>query len=168
MDDFRNLDAQQSSFGLLRVAADFADIRLINEDSLDAYHKQIEAVLSGRKLRGFAGITLDTKPRHPASHNQLYECLAVLNDAPRPLTCEEIQARSKARGHEIRQNNANKVLRRALGLVKRWEMPGSNLRYEILNPGRAYLRLMEKSGLISHSPKKKQINSTQKKRSKAA
>src|SRR5207302_3606274 len=105
----------------LRVAADFADIRLLNEDSLDAYHKQIDAVLSGRRLKGFAGITMDTRPRHAASHNQLYECLAVLSEAGRPLTCDEIQARSKVRGHEIRYNNANKVLRRALGLVKRWE-----------------------------------------------
>jgi inosine/xanthosine triphosphate pyrophosphatase family protein/dephospho-CoA kinase len=168
LDEFRELDEQQSTFGLLRVAEDFADVRLVNEDSLDAYHKQIDAVLSGRKLKGVAGITLDTKPRHPASHNQLYECLAVLNEAGRPLTCDEIQIRSKVRGHEIRYNNANKVLRRAVGLVKRWEMPGANLRYEILSSGRAYLQLMEKKGLVAKAPKKKRAISSTKKESKAA
>ncbi len=98
--------------------------------------------LKRRRLKGIAGITTDIRPRHPAEHNQLNECLAVLSEAARPLTCDEIQERSRDRGHEIRYNNANEVLKRALGLVKRWEMKGSKLRYEVLNPGRAYLRLM--------------------------
>jgi len=154
LQEFRELDAQQSSFGLLRVAEDFADIRLVNEDSLETYDKQIDAILSGRKLKGIAGIATDTRPRHSPAHNQLYECLAVLSEAGRPLTCDEIQERSKAHGHEIRHNNANKVLRSALGLVKRWEMAGSNVRYEILNSGRAYLRLMREKD-SSPEPKKK-------------
>jgi hypothetical protein len=154
LEEFQKLDAQQSSFGLLRVAEDFADIRLVNEDSLASYDYQIEAILSGRKLKAIAGITTDTRPRHPAEHNQLYECLAVLSEAARPLTCDEIQEKSRDRGHEIRYNNANKVLRRALGLVKRWEMKGSKLRYEILNPGRAYLRLMnETTSRVLGSPR---------------
>jgi inosine/xanthosine triphosphate pyrophosphatase family protein/dephospho-CoA kinase len=159
LQEFRELDAQQSSFGLLRVAEDFADIRLINEDSLETYDKQIDAILSGRKLKGIAGIATDTRPRHSAAHNQLYECLAVLSEATRPLTCDEIQERSKARGHEIRYNNANKVLRRAPGLVKRWKMPGSNLRYEILNSGRAYLRLMRE---VDSTPEPKRRSPTRK------
>jgi len=142
--EFRYLDAQQASFGLLRVAEEFADIRLLNEDSLASYNKQVDAVLGGRKLKGISGITTDTRPRHVADHNQLYECLMVLTDANRPLTCAEIQKRSIERGHEIRANNANKVLKRALGLVKRWEMKGTPLRYEILNPGRAYIRFVNR------------------------
>jgi inosine/xanthosine triphosphate pyrophosphatase family protein/dephospho-CoA kinase len=141
--EFRKLDSQQSKFGLLRVAKEFADIRIINEGDIKNYNKQIDAVITGDRINTFPGITTNIQPRYKAEQNQLYECLFVLGEAGRPLTCDEIQERTSARKHEIRHNNANKVLKRVPELAKRWEQEGSRVRYEILNPGRAYIRLMK-------------------------
>lgn len=158
---FRELDTMQSSFGLLRVAEAFADIRILNEDTLEKFGQQVEAVLNIRRLRAIAGVVTNVKPLHAAEHSQLYHCLVVLNESKRPLTCDEIQERTKRHGHEIRYNNANKVLRKALGLVKRWEIPGAKIRYEIVNSGRAYLRLIEElssSNGISGPKRKKRAS----------
>ena len=141
-DDFREHDIQQWSFGLLRVAEDFADIRIANEGTKDEYYARIDALISGRELEGLPGISTKVQPRHTTDENQLFRCLIALNDAGRPLSCDEIQEITGASGNPVRHNNANKVLKRVPELGRRLELGGTRVRYEITNAGRAYLRFL--------------------------
>lgn len=142
LEEFRKLDKQQWSFGLLRVAEEFADMRVVNEASLEEYHQRIDTILSGRSGESAQGVSTKIHPRHAAMENQLYRCLDVLENAGRPLTCDEIEALTRKSGKAIRHNNANKVLKRVPELARRLELEGTRVRYEILNPGRAYIRLV--------------------------
>jgi adenylate kinase family enzyme len=143
LEEFRKLDKQQRSFGLLRVAEEFANVRIVNEGSLDDYHRGIDAILGGCAEESVQGVSTRVHPRHRAEENQLYRCLEVLESAGRPLTCDEIEAMTRSAGKAVRHNNANKVLKRAPELARRLELKGTRVRYEIQNPGRAYIRLMK-------------------------
>lgn len=142
MQDFRVLDERHWSFGLLRVAEEFADIRILNEGPLGEFQKQVDAVVANPETPCFPGISVNIKPRHGENENQLYRCLTALQLAGHPLTCEEIEEITRRSGKPILHNNANKVLKKVPELVKRLEIEGSRLRYEILAPGRAYTRLL--------------------------
>lgn len=142
LEQFRTHDAQQWSLGLLRVAEDFADIRITNEGTKDEFYMRIDALLRGRELVGIAGISTRVQPRHAIDENQLFRCLASLDDAGRPLSCDEIQENTGGSGSPVRHNNANKVLKRVPELARRLELEGTRVRYEITNAGRAYLRYM--------------------------
>ena len=135
-------DVQQWSLGLLRVAEDFADIRITNEGTKDEFYMRIDALLRGREIVGIAGISTRVQPRHAIDENQLFRCLASLDDAGRPLSCDEIQENTGDSGSPVRHNNANKVLKRVPELARRLELEGTRVRYEITNAGRAYLRYM--------------------------
>ena len=124
------------------MAEEFADMRVVNEASLEEYHQRIDTILSGRSGESAQGVSTKIHPRHPAMENQLYRCLDVLENAGRPLTCDEIEALTRKSGKAIRHNNANKVLKRVPELARRLELEGTRVRYEILNPGRAYIRLV--------------------------
>ncbi len=141
--DFRKLDGDQRTFGLLRVAEGFADIRIWNEGQLKDYNRQVDAVLAGRGLQEVPGIATDLTPRHRDERNRLHRCLVALEQAGRPLTCQEISSATRPTGKLILHNNVNKVLKRVPELVRRLEADGTNLRYAILQSGRAYLRVAE-------------------------
>jgi len=141
-EDFRAHDVQQWSLGLLRVAEDFADIRIINEGTMDEYYARVDAVIRGKDLDRVGGISTKLQPRHAADENQLFRCLVALNDAGTPLSCDEIQEITGVSGNAVRHNNANKVLKRVPELARRMELEGTRVRYEITNAGRAYLRYM--------------------------
>jgi inosine/xanthosine triphosphate pyrophosphatase family protein/dephospho-CoA kinase len=143
LEEFRKLDQQQWYFGLLRVAEEFADIKITNEGSLEEYHRSIEAIVSPAAESPSHGVSTDIHPRHNVDENQLYRCLAALENSGRPLTCDEIEERTREAGNAVRHNNANKVLKRVPELARRLELEGTRVRYEILNPGRAYVRLMK-------------------------
>ncbi|MEX0729012.1 MAG: non-canonical purine NTP pyrophosphatase [Planctomycetaceae bacterium] len=140
--EFKAHDVKQWSFGLLRVAEDFADIRVTNERSIQDYWQQIEFLLSMETGKPFPGVSWRVNPRHGIADNQLYRCLAVINDAGRSLSCDEIQELTRITGATIRHNNANKVLKRVPELAKRYDVENERIRYEITNAGRAYVRYM--------------------------
>src|SRR5262249_5496421 len=83
------------------------------------------------------------RPRHALDRNQLYRSLAILAQANRPLTTEEIAIQTQKAGLPIRHNNINKVLKGVPELARRLELPQNRLRYEVTNAGRAYVRLAE-------------------------
>lgn len=139
---FRAHDLQQWSLGLLRVAEDFADIKIVNEGTKEEYFGRIDAILHGKDLSGVSGISTRVQPRHIADENQLFRCLVALSDAGRPLSCDEIQEMTQLSGNAVRHNNANKVLKRVPELARRLELERTRVRYEITNAGRAYLRYM--------------------------
>ncbi len=143
LEDFRELDRQQWSFGLLRVAEDFADVRITNEGLKEEYYRQIDAVLSAAGVESALGISTKIHPRHKTTENQLYRSLRALSNAARPLSCDEIQLLTSASGNAVRHNNANKVLKRVPELARRLELPGTRVRYEITSAGRAYIRYMD-------------------------
>lgn len=143
LEAFRHNDEQQWQFGLLRIAEDFADVRILNEGGLEEYWAQVDAVVSRHRDQLPPGVSLSVRPRHALEQNQLYRTLAVLAHANRPLTTEEIAIETRAGGQPIRHNNVNKVLRRVPELARRLELPHNRLRYEITNAGRAYIRLAE-------------------------
>jgi len=140
--EFAERDRAQWSLGLLRVAADFADVRIENEGTLENYHDQIRAVLEGLR-HAVPGIAENIQPRHGPEASQLFRCLRHLAAANRPLSTDEIEERTLAEGSRIRHNNANKVLRQVPELARRFEAPGERVRYEVTAAGRAYIRLME-------------------------
>ena len=142
MQNFRALDKDQWRFGLLRVAEDFADIRVVNEGTLEEYWQQIDYLLTADEKTPFHGVSRRVNPRHGLSDNQLYRCLYVLQWAGRPLSCDEIQKETAKSGQAILHNNANKVLKRVPELAKRYESPEQRIRYDITNAGRAYIRYM--------------------------
>jgi inosine/xanthosine triphosphate pyrophosphatase family protein/dephospho-CoA kinase len=143
LEEFRKIDQEQWSFGLLRVAEEFADIKVINEGNLDEYYRKIDAIVGGTQEESVHGIARNLRPKHDAEENQLYRCLVALESSGRPLTCDEIETKTAETGQPIRHNNANKVLKRVPELARRLELEGTRVRYEILNPGRAYIRLMK-------------------------
>lgn len=149
--EFIALDEQQGMLGLLLRAGDFADIRIRNEASLEDYSKQIDAIVTGIGKKDVAGLTTELLPRAEQDRSQLYRCLIALDEAGRPLTCDEIEAATGRHGRPIRFNNVNKVLKVAAELVQRYELDNAKLRYEIKNPGRAYVRLMRKRLTASKS-----------------
>lgn len=143
IEEFRKLDEQQWSFGLLRVAEEFADIRVVNEDSLEEYGERVERIISGSSTQTGHGISTKVHPKHDSDENQLFRCLTALETAGRPLTCDEIETETRRMSKVVRHNNANKVLKRVPELARRLEFEGTRVRYEILNPGRSYVRLMK-------------------------
>jgi hypothetical protein len=143
LEEFRKLDQEQWSFGLLRVAEEFADVRVVNEESLEEYYRKIGSIIAGAARQLTHGVSRTVHPKHDADENQLYRCLAALESAGRPLTCDEIEEQTQRFGKTILHNNANKVLKRVPELARRLELEGTRVRYEILNPGRAYVRLMK-------------------------
>jgi inosine/xanthosine triphosphate pyrophosphatase family protein/dephospho-CoA kinase len=142
LDQFREIDRQQWLFGLLRVAEDFADLRITNEGSMEQYDMQIDGVLTG--TYGVVGITIPGTPEKRLEVNQLLRCLQALDHAGRPMSTDEIEKETDVGGTRIRHNNANKVLKRVPELARRLTLDGTRVRYELLNSGRAYLRYMQK------------------------
>lgn len=140
--DFRHIDNQQMHFGLLRVAEDFADLRLVNEGTIEQFHMQIDAILSA--TYGVSGVTSHAAPPEKLIVNQLLRCLNALDYAGRPMSTDEIEQETAKTGSRIRHNNANKVLKRVPEFVHRLEIDGVRVRYELLNSGRAYLRYMQR------------------------
>lgn len=147
IDEFRKLDEQQASFGLLRVVDHVATTRITNEGSMTDFNTQIDALMTGAPIDSVGGITQPDAPGEAAERTQLFRCLRVLDRAGRPLACDEIEEITARTQNRIRHNNANKVLKRVPELARRLETEGMRVRYEILNPGRAYLRYMSKTGV---------------------
>jgi inosine/xanthosine triphosphate pyrophosphatase family protein/dephospho-CoA kinase len=144
LEEFRALDSDQARFGLLSVAAHLPDVRLMNEGSLSSYLGRVDFVIAQADVASVPGVAMQPRRAEALERSQLRRCLAVLADAGRPLSTDEIESASIAKHRRIRHNNANKVLKRYPGLAKRLEGGASRLRYEILAPGIAYLRYIEK------------------------
>lgn len=142
--EFREIDSEQGSFGLVRIAQDFADVRIVNEGSLEDFFAAIDALIVKPDLKNTAGVSDNVQPRVSSEDNQLFRCLVALSAAARPLSCDEIQNRTELEGHGVRHNNANKVLKRVPELARRLEIEGTRVRYDITNAGRAYLRYLER------------------------
>lgn len=143
IDDFNSLDERQWAFGLLRVAEDFADIKITNEGKMEEYLLQIDSVLSGKLIKDIPGVATDVSPRHETDHDQLYKALVALRQAGKSLDCGEIERITRDAGVAVRHNNANKVLKRVPELATRLETKGIRIRYEITDSGKAYLRFIE-------------------------
>lgn len=75
LEQFRAHDVKQWSLGLLRVAEDFADVRIVNEGTKDEFYMRIDALLGERELVGISGISTRVQPRHDTDENQLFRCL---------------------------------------------------------------------------------------------
>jgi inosine/xanthosine triphosphate pyrophosphatase family protein/dephospho-CoA kinase len=141
-DAFIGHDQQQASFGLLNVAQDFADIRIVNEGSIQEYWEQIDSVISGDSRPSVGGVSYNVRPRYEPYDSQLARCLRALSLAGRPLDCNEIEQSVRQEGKEIRSNNANQILKALPELAKRLELRGRKVRYEITKAGETYLRLV--------------------------
>jgi hypothetical protein len=133
--EFREHDRAQWGFGLLPVAEELCDIRLMNEASLETYFNTGEAILQSIERDG------KSPDRHEQS--QRFRCLHLLRDKRLALSNVEIAEHLRRTGVDIRANNVNKVLRSLSELVRRVESPGSPVRYQILTSGAAYVSYME-------------------------
>ena len=150
-EEFQRNDARQRSLGLLRVAEDFADVRIVNEGTVQDYWQQIDAVMSGTEEGGPRGVSWTVRPRHRAEHNQLYRCMKVLAEASEPLASKVIATATESSGKYVLQENVNKALKNVPELVERIESSSSALvRYKIRPAGLAYVRLTEQQryGLV--------------------
>ena len=143
-EEFRRNDTRQRSLGLLRVAEDFADVRIVNEGTIQDYWQQIDAVMSGKEEGSPRGVSWTVRPRQTAEHNQLYRCMKVLTEASEPLASKAIATATGHSGKHVLQENVNKVLKNVPELVERVESSSSALvRYKIRPAGLAYVRLTE-------------------------
>ena len=77
------------------------------------------------------GISVVDKLAESAEKTQLFRCLRVLDEAGRPLSCDEIEEITARTGARIRHNNANKVLKRVPELARRIETERMRVRYEV-------------------------------------
>jgi inosine/xanthosine triphosphate pyrophosphatase family protein/adenylate kinase family enzyme len=138
-DQFKRHDQEQWKFGLLRVANDLADLRLVNEASLVDYLQRADVLVTTGPAAP------DPTQRARLMHGQLYRCLQVLREARVPLTSDEISLRVGTAGPApLRPNNANKVLRSVPELAQRLDLgDGALVRYEILTSGVAYLTYVQ-------------------------
>jgi dephospho-CoA kinase/inosine/xanthosine triphosphate pyrophosphatase family protein len=143
IEEFRHDDQQQWSFGLLRVAEDFADIRILNERSeedLKAWVQERQSLFDERHEGGLSKIR---ERRLAPAENRIYRCLKALSLSGNAMTCEEVEDASAGTGTRIRFNNVNKVLKNVPELARRIEQQGARVRYEITGAGTAYVRFME-------------------------
>jgi inosine/xanthosine triphosphate pyrophosphatase family protein/dephospho-CoA kinase len=140
--DFLVNDEKQRQFGLLRVAQDFADIRIINEGSIHEFWNQISYIFLNKNLRQVSGIYKGNTVKNNQEQNQLIRCLEILAKAARPLICNEIEDISHLDGIPIRSNNANKILKLYPEFTQRFDSLDTNIRYEISNSGIAYIRYL--------------------------
>jgi inosine/xanthosine triphosphate pyrophosphatase family protein len=142
LEDFKRLDLDQGSFGLLSAGSQLADVRLVNDQNFETYFEQIEAILAGapaENIPGFGG----TPAGQRADRAQLYRCLQALRSAGRPLSTDEIERWTGEHGGAIRHNNANKILKRYPALARRLDSGGPRLRYDVSTSGLAYLSYVE-------------------------
>lgn len=144
LEEFLRKDQEQWQFGLLRVARQLADVRIENEQSIDEYYQQVDAVMAGAAA-GVKGVATNLSPRVEEARNQLHRCLGALAHASRPLTCDEIAALAAAGRKPLRPNNVNKILKSAPELARRLDDGRNKVRYEVLPAGRAYLRFLYRS-----------------------
>lgn len=139
--DFIATDAEQSDMGLLAVAEDFADTRIVNEGSMEEYLYQVDAVIASDR-EGVPGVSNKVGSVRVTNRSQLRRCLTALADDGRALDCNEISALTANTGAVIRFNNVNKMLKRYPFLAQRLEMMDANVRYRITETGRTYLRMV--------------------------
>jgi dephospho-CoA kinase len=141
-EQFNKLDQSQWQLGLLRVAEQLADLRVVNEIDIETYYRAVDSLAGSSAIPFGQVIHRVTAANLDFESNQLARCLEVLEQAARPLDCGEIEERTAALGARIRHNNANKVLKAAPELAVRLEMQGSRVRYRIGSAGYAFLRLL--------------------------
>lgn len=136
--EFQQKDEQQAELGLLPVADELADYIVDNTGTLDEFVASARGIagLPGGVMRGVTRVSSRLSP----AESQLYRCLAVLRQAGRALTTQEI---STALSGTVLHNNANKMLKRYSALARRRESPHSNVRYEVTQHGLAFLSALE-------------------------
>jgi dephospho-CoA kinase/inosine/xanthosine triphosphate pyrophosphatase family protein len=139
--EFKSLDEGQWGFGLLRVAEDFADLKILNEGSLSDYHQQLDSVISGQIDGSVPGTTANPYSTRLLESSQLLRCLEVLSESGRSLDCNEISQGTARGGKVIRFNNVNKIVKRYPEFAQRIEISGEKVLYKITDAGRTYLRM---------------------------
>lgn len=143
--EFNTLDQAQWQFGLLRVAEEMADIKVVNERTIEEFLRNVDEIASEAITDATPSVSIMLRPRHAAATNQLFRSLEILEKAGRPLECQEIESMTRGTGTAIRHNNVNKVLKTVPELANRIEIRGTRLRYRITDSGRAYLRLLRQA-----------------------
>lgn len=143
--EFNALDQAQWRFGLLRVAEEMADIKVVNERTIGEFLDNVDGIAAEAITAATPNVSVMLRPRHASATNQLFRSLEVLERAGRPLECGEIESMTGEAGTRIRHNNVNKVLKAVPELATRMEMEGNRLRYRITDSGRAYLRLLRQA-----------------------
>jgi dephospho-CoA kinase/inosine/xanthosine triphosphate pyrophosphatase family protein len=141
-DAFGQIQADQRSFGLLAVAEDVADVQLSNEGTMDQFETRIQAVVSRMDARG---VSAHVGADHHRFRTQLHRALTALDRSSHPLTLREVEAYLQGIGRPLRYYNANRAFKRYPELVRRIKRHGSVLRYELLAPGRVFVRLLDAS-----------------------
>jgi inosine/xanthosine triphosphate pyrophosphatase family protein/dephospho-CoA kinase len=157
-EEFIKHDEQQWQLGLLRIAETVCDIKINNDDSLDAYRNAVKGILAK------AGEDRDrvsrNRPHYGLSINRLYRCIMALYKYERPMSCDEISIEAASLGIEkegsnqrysgkpITANNVNKLLKSVPELVARIESQGERLQYIITENGKAYIRWLTIQGKL--------------------
>lgn len=139
--DFQVLDEDQGGFGLLRIAEDFADVKIVNEGKIEEYFAQIDAVIDG-SWSDTVGVSTSLHSARKSEKSQLTRCLNVLASVGQSLDCNEISDETERSGNRIRFNNVNKMLKRYPELAQRIEIAGQKVLYRITETGRTYLRMV--------------------------
>jgi hypothetical protein len=157
--EFLEHDVAQWAFGLLRVAEDLADIKIINESTLPDYNTQVAAVLTDPDSPVAPNVSVNIRPRYHLDVHRVFRCLWLLAENGQAMTCDQIEKLTAGRrldtpakiggsrsqrytGKPITHNNVNKILKAVPELAERIEEGATRVRYRITDVGRAYIRLM--------------------------
>lgn len=143
--EFQEHDRQQWRFGLLRVAQDFADIKIENEGSIRDYYDQIRAVLHGAYEETHGVSNIKHRGR-VLNETRIFRCLRALAQLSGPASCDEIAQFSERDApitnaehvERISARHVNWILKDIPELVRRIDAKGDKVRYQILPAGRAY------------------------------
>lgn len=136
-EQFGRLDRDQFSFGLLQVADEVADVRIVNEGDLAGFYSRVNgAVRDAIAQRGYA------RRASYSNLSELHRCLLALDSLDQVSRCEEISTRTGELGGLVWRYNTNRALKSVPLFVDRYDKGEDLLSYSINSRGKRLLRLL--------------------------
>lgn len=138
MKAFSREDEKQKEFGTLRIAADIAEITIVNDGTRDQYSKKIEEALDL-----ISGTPEKLRLQSSKALSELHRSLRALLTIGIAATCEEISTLTVKLGPPVRKYNTNRALKAVPEFAKRVERKGERLKYQPTNRSISLLRLLD-------------------------
>ena len=134
--DFRMLDLEQISFGLLEVGEEVADMVVTNDGELGSFYRRVDAVV-GR-------IMFQNSLEQRSEQSELHRSLRALSNFDRYASCEEIAEETAKLGVPVRRYNTNRALKAASHFADRSSSSHDVLRYRLNSSGESLLRYLDR------------------------
>lgn len=146
--EFLDQDEEQKEFGLLRVAAEIADVKIDNNDSLSNYQERINEFLKRFVIGGEFASHMKAQ-RERLLQNELVRSLSALRRLNRYGTCDDISSETAKLGNKVRTYNTNRALKSVPEYARRRKVGNELLRYNITPAGRHFLDYVQSRFLLN-------------------